>query len=246
MSSPVLPVPNESLLLAALPSLFGEYDRLELDAIELDRAEQAVVEATLRISKLEQDLASATKNVECNISQQEEQTNRIRLVTSHWFFGTSALQPQLWLRGGCLGKASRAQSKLQVAVAEAPELLHAKETLKLHLLPHAQADFMERKGYRHRCRTANDRRVRIEQDADLMPIAPNGYLFGTFMRKQHACAPSTPTSENMPRDGCCVVPSGQEPCRARPNKTAPVPTSREDVGKRKSTACYCCCLCSKQ
>ena len=38
---------------------------------------------------------------------------KIDLLETHWFYGTTALQPQLWLKGGVQGKIARQKMKLQ-------------------------------------------------------------------------------------------------------------------------------------
>ena len=51
----------------------------------------------------------------CAIKAQQD---RIELVSNHWFYGTTLLQPQLWFRGGCKGKIERAKGKLAKAEQE--------------------------------------------------------------------------------------------------------------------------------
>ena len=68
------------------------------------------------------DFERARKAVETNRMFTKEQADRIDLVSTHWFYGTTAFQPQLWLRGGCTGKIERAVAKLERSKSERPKL----------------------------------------------------------------------------------------------------------------------------
>jgi len=48
----------------------------------------------------------------------QKRVARIRLCETHWLYGSCALQPQLWLRGGVQGKIQRQKAKLPPAVVE--------------------------------------------------------------------------------------------------------------------------------
>jgi hypothetical protein len=88
MSSPVIPVDNLS------PSFFYQYDALKNDADSLEHSEAAMTEAQYALQKVQKDLDNVAKEVEHNRSVYKEQVDRIRLVSTHWFYGTTTLQPQ--------------------------------------------------------------------------------------------------------------------------------------------------------
>lgn len=97
---------------------FRYYESLGRDASELED-----VRISLQRAKKEQDDVHSKlqcqqerlKSIRCSI---EEEKKRIELTSSHWFYGTTTLQPQLWLRGGCKGKVERARKKIVKAQEE--------------------------------------------------------------------------------------------------------------------------------
>ena len=97
------------------PTFFPRYDTI-LEELRALRS----VEASLKDSKnaymRRQRQLKETEWLKdgCDIVETEER-NRIDLVKSHWFYGTTALQPQLWFRGGTKGKIQRATAKLENA-----------------------------------------------------------------------------------------------------------------------------------
>ena len=90
----------------------------------------------------------------------QEQRDRIDLVSSHWFFGNTALQPQLWLRGGVEGKKKRAEAKLGRAEGEHPALVQAIRASEA-ALPALQEKL-------NGCRSAHARRTQIERELTTM------------------------------------------------------------------------------
>lgn len=105
------------------PAFFYHYDGLSEDAARIKGTELASKKAEIALSGIKSELQSIQRQIVANRSNYQEQTQRIQLVSESWFFGTTALQPQLWLRGGCQGKIKRAQAKLEKCESEYPSLL---------------------------------------------------------------------------------------------------------------------------
>jgi hypothetical protein len=105
----------------------------------------------------------AFTQVEDNAAFCKEQTSRIELVSKHWFYGTTALQPQLWLRGGCAGKVARAQAKLEKALNEAPSLARMQEELQNQQLPTMRLVVSERTAELEACVHAQAQRHAMKE-----------------------------------------------------------------------------------
>ena len=102
---------------------FQFYDELDLDASSLEDASSALKEAKTQRDQLQRELSKLQKELRTLRAFVKEQKDRIGLVSTHWFYGTTLLQPQLWLRGGCKGKIERARIKLEkVENQELPKL----------------------------------------------------------------------------------------------------------------------------
>jgi hypothetical protein len=129
MSSPVYSIDHIS------SSFFAQYDALEEKALDVPRVRASLAQAQTALSVVQDEASKANKQVQDNAAFCKEQTSRIELVSKHWFYGTTALQPQLWLRGGCTGKVARAQTKLEKALQEAPSLARLQDELQNQQLP---------------------------------------------------------------------------------------------------------------
>lgn len=105
-----------------LMEIFDEYDLMAQEASHIDRRKEDFATASKQHEECSANLAQVQKETTETISCIEEQTQRIKLVSKHWFYGTTAPQPQLWLRGGCEGKIQRAQAKLELAEQKRPRL----------------------------------------------------------------------------------------------------------------------------
>jgi hypothetical protein len=105
-----------------LQSFFQTYDEL------IEQARSMTLDQTVRDEALslqttcQSSLTARIQAVQSNEDMIKEQTDRIALVSTHWFYGNSVYQPQLWLRGGCAGKLARAQRKLTGAEQIRPQL----------------------------------------------------------------------------------------------------------------------------
>ncbi|KAL7573259.1 hypothetical protein ACA910_003404 [Epithemia clementina (nom. ined.)] len=117
-------------------SFFDRYDALGDDASKLSQAKLACQKAELALTDLKTKLQSAQDEIRSNRSIFDEQTKRIQLFSTHWFYRSTAFQPKLWLNGGCAGKIARAKAKLEKCENEYPDLL-AKEAQLQELLPEA-------------------------------------------------------------------------------------------------------------
>ncbi|KAL7573890.1 hypothetical protein ACA910_012456 [Epithemia clementina (nom. ined.)] len=142
------------------PSFFNEYDALDDDASKLKQAELACQKAEIALSDVRNRLQSTQDEIRSNRSNFDEQTKRIQLVSTHWFYGSTAFQPQLWFRGGCAGKIARAKAKLEKCETEYPDLL-AKETQLQERLPEATRVVHEANGVYNACQNADTTRQQM-------------------------------------------------------------------------------------
>ena len=119
---------------------FYLYDQLEEDASSLESSTKALNEAKCRRDETQSKLRSLQRQLVTTRAIIKEQKDRIALVMTHWFYGTTLFQPQLWLRGGCQGKIQRAQVKLEKAQDQDLPQLMAEITVGQDFdVPQAQA-----------------------------------------------------------------------------------------------------------
>ena len=104
-----------------LEHFFQCYDSLQKEASKLTSEETSLNQAKQTHWKAHHELKRATSAFSANQEFITEQRDRINLVSTHWFYGTTAFQPQLWLRGGCQGKVQRARDKFEKAQADHPK-----------------------------------------------------------------------------------------------------------------------------
>jgi hypothetical protein len=123
---------------------FNLFDQLEQDAASLDTSTEALTQAKTTRDETQVKLRNVKNQLGKTRSIIKEQKDRIRLVANHWFYGSTLLQPQLWLKGGCQGKIRRATAKLEKATdQDMPELLAEITSLQEVVLPRAQASVDE-------------------------------------------------------------------------------------------------------
>lgn len=115
-----------------LKGFFQRYDSLQQEASDLIAVQAVLKTLEDRHTRLDTEAKNATSELQRNAACIDEQENRIQLVSTHWFYGTTALQPQLWFRGGCRGKISRAKAKLANAIERVPELERNKEAADIN------------------------------------------------------------------------------------------------------------------
>ena len=140
-------------------AFFAHYDGVceEIRSLSEVHTSHAAAKSELAtaVVTLEETQKAATVNAEFI----KEQTSRIDLVSTHWFFGTTALQPQLWLRGGAQGKIARAQAKLDKALLEKPKLMEAESKLADDEVPRLRAEV-------DRLASLAQRKVTLEKERD--------------------------------------------------------------------------------
>mmetsp|Transcript_131015 Transcript_131015/g.195249 ORF Transcript_131015/g.195249 Transcript_131015/m.195249 type:complete len:554 (-) Transcript_131015:96-1757(-) len=125
-------------------AFFNLFDQLEEDAASLEASTEALTRAKTTRDETQVKLRNVKKQLGKTRAIIKEQKDRIRLVSSHWFYGNILFQPQLWLRGGCQGKIHRATAKLEKAEEhDLPELLAEITSLQEVVLPRAQASVDE-------------------------------------------------------------------------------------------------------
>ena len=101
---------------------FSHYDQLAKFADSLSGVATQLATATNSLQQAQSRLAEGQAFLAHNVKETKILIDRIKCVSSHWFYGNTALQPQLWLRGGTEGKISRAEAKLAKFEEERPGL----------------------------------------------------------------------------------------------------------------------------
>ena len=102
----------------ALPidDFFPYYDMFFTKAAESSLEQEATFDALKQAkharNNLQNELAQQQQKLRMVRKDIQEHKHRIHLVSTHWFYGTTVFQPQLWWRGGCPGKIERARWKL--------------------------------------------------------------------------------------------------------------------------------------
>mmetsp|Transcript_32844 Transcript_32844/g.48657 ORF Transcript_32844/g.48657 Transcript_32844/m.48657 type:complete len:515 (-) Transcript_32844:997-2541(-) len=105
-----------------LSRFFQLYDSLQREAASLSADRQSLYEARDDHTRLAHELRKTKTAMAINKDYIKEQKDRIELVSTHWFYGSTIYQPQLWFRGGCTGKIERAKVKLAKAEEDRPKL----------------------------------------------------------------------------------------------------------------------------
>ena len=141
-------------------AFFQRFDELTAKAVLLANAPAALHAAQTAVNHAQGQLQHQRKALSKNMAFAQEQRDRIDLVSSHWFFGNTALQPQTWLRGGVKGKKERAEAKLERAEGEYPALVQAIRASEA-ALPALQERL-------NGCRSAHARRAQIERELTTM------------------------------------------------------------------------------
>ena len=122
------------------PDFFSRYDALAAQSQSLLGVEGALQAAKASLHQAQTDLHQKEQELSKNIEYAQEQRDRIALISEHWFFGNTVLQPQLWLRGGTDGKIERAKTKLARCEEEKPGIEVAIEQLQQVTIPPLQAE----------------------------------------------------------------------------------------------------------
>lgn len=97
---------------------FQLFDSLAEDASRVEESTTALERAKSERGVIQSELAKKQDDLQKIRAFIKEQQDRIRLIATHWFYGTTLFQPQLWLKGGCTGKKRRAEKKLSIATNE--------------------------------------------------------------------------------------------------------------------------------
>lgn len=144
---------------------FRNFDGIvkEIDT-ELHDIEDRIATGKAALEKAREELQKETTVREKNDAFIKEQVDRIELVSQHWFFGSTALQPQLWMRGGTTGKISRAQAKLDAAKENHPALQEAERVVRDEKVPAAEAEDK-------RLVALGERKARLEKERDELRAA---------------------------------------------------------------------------
>ena len=122
------------------PDFFSRYDQLAKFAESLSGVATQLTTATNSLQQTQSQLAQQQAALAHNVKETKINVDRIKCVSSHWFYGNTALQPQLWLRGGTKGKLSRAEAKLAKFEEERPGLEAGIAQLQSVTLPPLQSE----------------------------------------------------------------------------------------------------------
>ena len=120
-------------------AFFQHFDQLGVESQQLSGAEGNLNQAKQRFGECTARLKAHKDALAKNEAYAKEQRDRIQLVSKHWFYGTTALQPQLWMRGGTDGKISRAKTKLEKCERDHPGLVAQVAQVEQQELPPLQA-----------------------------------------------------------------------------------------------------------
>ena len=142
-------------------SFFAHFDEVVTEVKGLSHIDESVKSAKAALGTAKESLNQARAAREKGERFIQEQVDRIELVSKHWFFGTTALQPQLWLRGGVEGKKTRAENKLEKARSEQPALEEAEKDMVEDVVPAAEMELARNE------RLAK-RRLSLERERDQM------------------------------------------------------------------------------
>ena len=121
-------------------STFQRFDELKSEASMMMGIDERLTKTSTELAQAKIDLRKATEANEANEKDRVEQKERMELVDNHWFYGTTALQPQLWFRGGVEGKKKRASDKLDKADLESPRLTEEKRVLEEQTVPRLEEE----------------------------------------------------------------------------------------------------------
>lgn len=114
---------------------FSRFDTMVAEAGDLEEVQASLKAAKEKLGAVQGETDAAIAARKKSERFMKEQEDRIKLVSTHWFFGTTALQPQLWMRGGVEGKMARAKTKLEIAKSEHPILLRQEAEFTEERLP---------------------------------------------------------------------------------------------------------------
>lgn len=114
---------------------FQHYDNLAPTASLKPSLQKTWEEAKNECDKVNGDRSKLVKRVVETQTCIIQETNNISLASSHWFYGTTLLQPQLWLSGGCQGKIERSRQAIQERSKEMQELGAALDEIDSNVLP---------------------------------------------------------------------------------------------------------------
>ena len=113
---------------------FQQYDEVSSEASDLETRQQSLRDATQAHQSVVDEQSRTQQKIAHNKRRIQEETDRIQVVSTHWFYGTTALQPQLWFRGGTKGKIERSKTKLakcQQELIRQESILKDIETVRL-------------------------------------------------------------------------------------------------------------------
>ena len=122
------------------PGFFSRYDALGQQSQSLQGAPAALANAQALLQQQKAALEQQKAAIAYNIKYTKEQEDRIEACSTHWFYGNTALQPQLWFRGGTEGKIERAKAKLAKCNEERPGLEAAAVQLETVVVPTHEAE----------------------------------------------------------------------------------------------------------
>ena len=113
---------------------FAAYDALGAEEVSFIGVEAQLAQAIVKLDGSRAHLGEAQRELQRCLSKKEERRGRIKCCQETWFFGVTALQPQVWLRGGIAGKIARQEAKLMADEAATPGL-ESEERSALQAVP---------------------------------------------------------------------------------------------------------------
>jgi len=115
---------------------FTRYDAFMQQETALVGTDEKLSLVEEKLAKLKAALGAVERQNKKHNEKLAQRRALIELCQTSWFYGVTALQPQLWLRGGVAGKIARQEAKLESEEAESPSMETKESQLKRQVGQH--------------------------------------------------------------------------------------------------------------
>lgn len=137
-------------------AFFNKYDALGQEFEDLTGVESALSDAQDKLRKSKKKHKNVTSDLRHNNKRQKHHVQKIDKCEHHWFFSTTALQPNLWCSGGVGGRIERQKAKLEKLRAEEPPLTSQEKKLREDDIPTLEKRVKQ-------LTNANERKLEVEK-----------------------------------------------------------------------------------
>lgn len=114
-------------------AFFAQYDALMQETASLAHTDAALKSTQHTLGAVSNAERGAEEQRVANQKKQSQRRRRIERCENHWFYGTTALQPQTWLSGGIPAKVVKQKVKLAGDEAAAPGLASLEQQLEIQI-----------------------------------------------------------------------------------------------------------------